>query len=43
VCIEPWLGYADNEGEQKEFKLKEGVISLEEFGEFAADFNIEIL
>ncbi|WP_291402432.1 aldose 1-epimerase family protein [Daejeonella sp.] len=42
VCIEPWLGYADHEGEQKEFKLKEGVISLEEFGEFAADFNIEI-
>lgn len=43
MCIEPWLGYADNAGEQKEFKLKEGVICLEENGEFRAEFAIEIL
>lgn len=42
VCIEPWLGYADSEGEQKEFSLKEGVICLEEKGEFKAEFGIEI-
>jgi galactose mutarotase-like enzyme len=43
VCIEPWLGYADHEGEQKEFRLKEGVISLEEANTFDAEFSITFI
>jgi galactose mutarotase-like enzyme len=42
VCIEPWLGYADNEGEQKEFRLKDGLISLDESCKFRAAFTVEI-
>jgi galactose mutarotase-like enzyme len=42
VCIEPWLGYADSVGEQKEFSVKEGVICLEEKGEFKAEYGIGI-
>lgn len=42
VCIEPWLGYADSLGKQKEFSAKEGVISLEESCKFRAEFTIEI-
>lgn len=42
ICIEPWLGYADNEGEQKEFRLKDGLISLDESCLFNASYNIGI-
>lgn len=42
VCIEPWLGYADNVGEQKEFRLKEGVICLDEAGKYQAEFCINL-
>ncbi len=42
VCIEPWLGCADTAGNAIEFKHKEGIISLEEKGEFAVSFAVEI-
>jgi galactose mutarotase-like enzyme len=42
VCIEPWLGYADNEGEIKEFSQKEGVLSLKSSESFKAEFIIGV-
>lgn len=42
VCIEPWLGYADNEGELQEFKCKEGIITLERDNTFNAAYSIAI-
>jgi len=42
VCIEPWLGYADNEGPIKEFSQKEGVLSLEISSSFNAEFTIGV-
>lgn len=42
VCIEPWLGYADNEGELKEFSQKEGILSLESSSSFKAEFIIGV-
>ena len=42
VCIEPWLGYADAEGEQQDFKLKEGIEQVEHGHVFEAQFTISI-
>lgn len=42
VCIEPWLGYADNEGQLKEFSSKDGIRTLEQGHVFEADFVIGI-
>lgn len=42
VCIEPWLGYADNEGDQKEFRFKEAILNLAVEGTFIAQYDIEI-
>lgn len=42
ICIEPWLGYADNEGEIKEFSQKEGILSLESSESFKAEFIIGV-
>lgn len=42
VCIEPWLGYADNVGGQREFRNKEGIRTLEHGHVFEVDYTIGI-
>lgn len=42
VCIEPWLGYADNAGELKEFSEKDGIQKLETSKVFECSFKIGI-
>jgi galactose mutarotase-like enzyme len=42
VCIEPWLGHADNAGAPVEFKNKEGVQKLEHGHVFDACYYISI-
>ena len=42
VCIEPWLGYADNETTDQKLETKEGILSLEAGSKFNATYTIEI-
>ncbi|WP_179349195.1 aldose 1-epimerase family protein [Winogradskyella pacifica] len=42
VCIEPWLGFADNETTDQNIKTKEGIITLEAGSKFDAGYSIEI-
>lgn len=42
VCIEPWLGYADTAGEQREFSQKDGIQQLETSKVFECSFTIGI-
>ncbi|MDO6758965.1 aldose 1-epimerase family protein [Tamlana sp. 2_MG-2023] len=42
VCIEPWLGIADHENTNQDFKTKEGILQLELNKTFAASYTIEI-
>ncbi|GAB2562809.1 aldose 1-epimerase family protein [Spirosoma areae] len=42
VCIEPWLGCADSEGELKSIQQKEAIQQLEVGKVFEAAFSIEI-
>ena len=42
VCIEPWLGIADNNNTNQNLKDKEGIITLETNTIFKADYQIEI-
>lgn len=42
VCIEPWLGVADNENTNQDFKSKEGILSLHAGKTFEATYAIEI-
>ena len=42
VCIEPWLGIADAEDSDQDFKKKEGINRLEAENEFNADYTISI-
>lgn len=42
VCIEPWLGIADNADSDQNFETKEGIIELAGDEEFEAEFLIEI-
>lgn len=42
VCIEPWFGHADFEDFNREFKDKEGLISLEENNTFTCRYKIVI-
>lgn len=42
VCIEPWLGIADSEGEQKDFTQKEGIQKLRHGHVFETVFCISI-
>ena len=42
VCIEPWLGYADNVGGAGEFRNKEGIRTLEHGHVFEVDYTIGI-
>ncbi|WP_018619009.1 aldose 1-epimerase family protein [Spirosoma luteum] len=43
VCIEPWLGCADSEGQQKPIEEKELIQSVEAGRVFEASFSITIL
>ena len=43
VCIEPWLGIADSVDSNRNFKDKEGILSLEPNKKFIASYSIEIL
>jgi galactose mutarotase-like enzyme len=42
VCIEPWLGIADNEATNQDFKTKEGILKLNVGDTFKASYSIEI-
>ncbi|NRD21227.1 aldose 1-epimerase family protein [Winogradskyella eckloniae] len=42
VCIEPWLGIADNEFTDQKIENKEGVLSLKSGAIFEASYSIEI-
>lgn len=42
VCIEPWLGVADNENTNQEFTTKEGILKLDANHTFTASYTIEI-
>jgi galactose mutarotase-like enzyme len=42
VCIEPWLGIADNADSDQNFETKEGIIELAGHAEFEAQFVIEV-
>lgn len=42
VCIEPWLGIADNENTNQDFKTKEGILRLNVGNTFKATYTIEI-
>ncbi|MEP1487349.1 MAG: aldose 1-epimerase family protein [Algibacter sp.] len=42
VCIEPWLGIADNETTNQNIKDKEGILTLEAGKTFKASYSIEI-
>ncbi|SDI45471.1 aldose 1-epimerase family protein [Winogradskyella thalassocola] len=42
VCIEPWLGFADNETTDQNIETKEGIIKLDASSQFNASYSIEI-
>ncbi|MEP3837598.1 MAG: aldose 1-epimerase family protein [Algibacter sp.] len=42
VCIEPWLGIADNEDTNQKLTEKEGIISLAKNKSYQATYSIEI-
>ena len=42
VCIEPWLGIADSETTNQNFKEKEGILTLAPNETFKATYSIEI-
>ena len=42
VCIEPWLGIADNENTNKKLEEKDGILTLEAGKTFNAAYTIEI-
>lgn len=42
VCIEPWVGLADNEDSDQVFKHKEGIVRLDINKIFEATYSIEI-
>jgi len=42
VCIEPWLGIADNEDSNRDFTQKEGILRLESKEFFRASYSISI-
>ncbi|WNH10894.1 aldose 1-epimerase family protein [Thalassobellus suaedae] len=42
VCIEPWLGIADNEDTNQDLKTKEGILKLAANKTFKASYSIEI-
>lgn len=43
VCIEPWLGYADNWNSDQLIEHKEAMICLQAEKEFSADYKISII
>lgn len=42
VCIEPWLGMADNDDTNQDFKTKEGILSLEAGRVFEVGYGVEV-
>ena len=42
VCIEPWLGIADHEDANQDFKTKEGILTLEAGKSFEVTYSIEV-
>ncbi|WP_418604093.1 aldose 1-epimerase family protein [Hwangdonia sp.] len=42
VCIEPWLGVADSENTNQDFKTKEGIMALLAGKTFKATYTIEV-
>jgi galactose mutarotase-like enzyme len=42
VCLEPWLGYADVENTNQDFKTKEGINELMPSRDFRASYTIRI-
>ena len=42
ICIEPWLGCADTDGEFKDISQKEAILNLKQGHVFEADFSITV-
>jgi galactose mutarotase-like enzyme len=42
ICIEPWLGYADNHNFKDDFTKKEGIINLNKNNSLKTEYTIEI-
>jgi len=42
ICIEPWLGIADNEDTNQDFTQKEGIFKLEPNNTFKASYTITV-
>jgi galactose mutarotase-like enzyme len=42
LCIEPWLGYADNHNFKDDFTKKEGIINLNKNNSLKTEYTIEI-
>ncbi|WP_317164055.1 aldose 1-epimerase family protein [Algibacter sp. L1A34] len=42
VCIEPWLGIADNENTNQDLITKEGILKLEAKNDFSASYSVKI-
>ncbi len=42
ICIEPWLGCADTEGERVDISQKEAILHLKKGHVFEADFSISV-
>jgi hypothetical protein len=42
MCIEPWLGVADEIGTNQKFEEKTGILKLKKDGIFEASYSIEI-
>jgi galactose mutarotase-like enzyme len=42
ICIEPWLGYADNQNFKNDFTKKEGIINLNKNNSLKTKYTIEI-
>lgn len=42
LCIEPWLGIADSEGEPKDFSVKEGIQKLKHGHVFETVFSVSL-
>ena len=42
ICIEPWLGIADDENSTHRIEEKKGIIALEKEGSFLCSYSIEV-
>lgn len=43
VCIEPWIGCADDAGQEEDFLTKDSLVNLKPSGQFTASFTMELV